>query len=346
MLLLLFVVPRNERSRILEQIQDAGPVREKTWVCVIDTGDDLFGRFGLQAGLNYEMLRRFAEAEDLQMEIRAARSGENYADSLSEDRVDIVALALADSIPPEEFRKSVDIDRYCAWFTRDDELTEMKLVNSWLTQFRNKKEYNDLVRRFYRTYDPFKRLEHGLHSPVLSPYDELIKKYAAPLGWDWRLLAAIIYQESKFSINSFSSRGACGLMQVLPGTAAYYGIEDLLDPEENIKAGSRHLARLQKVFEGEEFGDTERLNFTIAAYNAGEGRIADCRWFAQERGPNSAVWADVVTLIPEMRKYTMTREDGTERTSYFRGTETINYVERVWEIYDAFCELHSDPAKD
>ena len=75
----------------------------------------------------------------------------------------------------------------------------------------------------------YKRAAKGVTSDRVSPYDELIKKYAKELGWDWRMLAAVVYQESKFSINSVSHRGAVGLMQVMPQTGLYYGVEDLTD---------------------------------------------------------------------------------------------------------------------
>ena len=114
-------------------------------------------------------------------------------------------------------------------------------------------------------------------------YDDLLKQYSKELGWDWRMLAAVVYQESKFSINSTSHRGATGLMQVMPSTAEYYGIDDLLDPEKNLKAGTRHLKRLQKMFEKSGMDQTEQIKFTLAAYNAGEGRIADCRRFAEAK---------------------------------------------------------------
>ena len=100
---------------------------------------------------------------------------------------------------------------------------------------------------------------------TISPYDDLIREYARELGWDWRMLAAVIYQESKFSINSRSSRGARGLMQVMPQTGSIYGVEDLMNPEQNIYAGTSHLRRLQKMFSKYDLPHDELIKFTLAA---------------------------------------------------------------------------------
>ena len=127
-------------------------------------------------------------------------------------------------------------------------------------------------------------------------------------------------------------------MQVLPSTAGYYGITDLMDPEQNLIAGTKHLARIQKRFSSEDFSDEERINFTLAAYNAGERRIEDCRLYASTRELDSTKWEEIVRIIPDMRKYSFEYND-TVRSGRFRGTETINYVSKIMDIYDAFCEI-------
>ena len=235
-------------------------------------------------------------------------------------------------------RKSRNVDSYCAWYLRADQTAEMKDINLWINSFTGTAKYSELQKRFYSPYDPFRRLERGTVSQTISPYDSLIKKHASRLDWDWRLLAAVIWQESRFAINSSSSRGATGLMQVMPGTAEYYGITDLLDPEQNIIAGTRHLARIQDNFDGDEFSDEEMINFTLAAYNAGERRIEDCRIFAGQKDLDNTRWEDIVKVIPDMRKYSFVYGD-TVRSGRFRGTETISYVSKVMEIYQAFCEI-------
>jgi len=173
---------------------------------------------------------------------------------------------------------------------------------------------------------------------TLSPYDDIIRKYASELGWDWRMLAAVIYQESKFSINSTSHRGAKGLMQVMPQTARYYEIDDLLDPEKNIKAGTSHLKRLQRLYAKSGMESLEMVKFTLAAYNAGEGRVADCRNFAESRDVNKNVWDDIVNIIPLMREDSILEEESV-KLGKFEGYETIAYIDSVMSLYEAFCRI-------
>ena len=112
----------------------------------------------------------------------------------------------------------------------------------------------------------------------------------------------------------------------------------LLDPEENIKAGTMHLARLQKMYGDSGMTDAERFKFVLASYNAGEGRIADCRRLAEARNLDNTRWDDILKVIPSMR------DEATLRETYlkfgkFNGTETVNYVENILNIYAAFCEI-------
>ncbi|MGN0189448.1 MAG: transglycosylase SLT domain-containing protein [Candidatus Cryptobacteroides sp.] len=339
--LLLLLVPLCERGRYLERSEAAVPFGGQTVRCVLDTGDDMYSRQGLKTGFSYEMLRLFAAQEGIPVTIVEAMPGENYEDSLMVESIDILVRCVSDTLDSPDIRKTLKTDHFCVWNLRADKTAEIKAINLWLSGFIKKKEYKELRNRFYSSYDPFRRLAQGTLSRRLSPYDDLIKKYAATIGWDWRMLCAVIYQESRFSISTVSSRGARGLMQIIPSTAAYYGVTDLLDPEENIKAGTRHLGRLQKAFSDEEFTQEERIKFTLAAYNAGEGRIADCRAFATANEVDSTKWDDIVSVIPDMRRYTVTYGD-TVRQSGFRGTETINYVNRVTELYEAFCEICPD----
>lgn len=336
--LLFFAVPERTYISVPEKPDTTYAFGDGHISCVIDTGNDMYSKTGLKAGFNYELLHMYAESAGCLVEISAARDGECYIDSLNYGTIDILVRLSADSLDNPLLRKSRNVDSYCAWYLRADQTAEMKDINLWINSFTGTAEYSELQKRFYSPYDPFRRLERGTVSQTISPYDSLIKKHATRLDWDWRLLAAVIWQESRFAINSSSSRGASGLMQVMPGTAEYYGITDLLDPEQNIIAGTRHLARIQDNFDGDEFSDEERINFTLAAYNAGERRIEDCRIFAGQKDLDNTRWEDIVKVIPDMRKYSFVYGD-TVRSGRFRGTETISYVSKVMEIYRAFCEI-------
>jgi membrane-bound lytic murein transglycosylase F len=152
------------------------------------------------------------------------------------------------------------------------------------------------------------------------------------------MVAAVVYQESKFSISSTSSRGAQGLMQVMPQTGARYGVDNLLDPEQNIHAGTSHLCRLQKMFCKYDLSHEELVKFTLAAYNAGEGRIIDCRNLAAAKGMDNTRWEEIVKVIPLMREDSILEEESV-KLGKFQGHETIAYIDNVMSHYDAICQI-------
>ena len=199
--------------------------------------------------------------------------------------------------------------------------------------------FDELKDKYFKAYNPHKRAAKGVTSDRVSPYDELIKKYAKELGWDWRMLAAVVYQESKFSINSVSHRGAVGLMQVMPQTGLYYGIEDLTDPEQNLIAGTSHLKRLQNLYIKSGMKPEDLVRFTLAAYNAGEGRIADCRNFAASRNVDRNSWDSIVSIIPLMREDSILEEESV-KLGKFKGHETIAYIDNVMSLYESICSIH------
>ncbi len=124
----------------------------------------------------------------------------------------------------------------------------------------------------------------------------------------------------------------------MPKTAAYYEVEDLLNPEENIKAGTQHLKRLQRLYSKCEMTPEEKVKFTLASYNAGEGRIADCRNFAASRQIDNNKWEEVVNLIPLMREDSILEEKSV-KLGKFQGHETIAYIDSVMSLYNAFCTI-------
>lgn len=336
---LIFITAIPDSSdRIVEAPKPPHAFNGESIHAVIDFRNDLYNHKGLPGGFSYEMVRHFAKDQNIPVRISVSRKSENYVDSIRNGSADILIRKLADSLRTTDLIGSVSADNYTYWAVRADKAVDMKEINIWLTMMKETKEYRDLRSRFYSQYDPERRLRTEYRSPRLSPYDAMFKKHAMHLGWDWRLLAAVTYQESKFAINTFSHRGAQGLMQVMPRTGAYYGITDLLDPEKNIEVGCKHLARLQRMFSGEEFPEEERVKFTLASYNAGEGRIADCRNLARLRGADDTKWDEVVTVIPEMRYPSILSEDSV-KFGRFIGTETINYVSGIMDIYESFCEI-------
>lgn len=202
----------------------------------------------------------------------------------------------------------------------------VQTLNYWLTYFKQTPEYARMSKKYY------KKLSH-----VISPYDTYIKQYAKLLGWDWRLLAALIHQESKFKLGVSSSKGAIGLMQIKESIANTYGITDIYDPESNIKAGVLHLQRLQNMYRKMGADSLDLVEITLAAYNAGEGRIEDCMSVARTLDKDPLKWetiAGVIPLMNEKQYYTKS----VVKQGRFRGKETLRFVDEIIAKYNKYLQ--------
>lgn len=293
------------------------------------------------AGYHYELLKAFATEHNCPVDIRLAGPEESPLDSLLGDCTDLVALSLRDSaLASRHPFISLALADSTVWAVSNPDLR--KEINTWLSHYLHSPEYEQICERFSPNYDPVKRLSARSRSRWLSPYDDLFRRYADILGWDWRLLTALVWQESKFHIEARSPRGAEGLMQMMPSTALRHGVEDPLDPEANLAAGVRYLERLERFFA--PYVSREELpKFTLAAYNAGEGRILDCIRYAAAAGKPAATWEDIRALIPDMREESILQVD-TVRLGIFKGYETLRYVDSVDSLYRAFRLLTPDAA--
>lgn len=150
----------------------------------------------------------------------------------------------------------------------------------------------------------------------LSRYDFLIKKYARRIGMDWRLLAAIIFHESKYNETALSPMQAKGLMQLRDVAAVHYGMPeaDLFDPETNIHIGTLLLDDLVRQFRQEGIEEADVIRFAIASYNVGGGSLARRRAETDSLGLNPNVWSDVASVFLRDSITTPTYIDAVEAT--------------------------------
>lgn len=172
----------------------------------------------------------------------------------------------------------------------------------------------------------------------ISPYDSLIKSWSDSAALDWRFVSAIIYHESNFRHDALSRRGAAGLMQMMPSTAKAFGADSLLDAEQSVMAGTRYLQSLSKNYVSVAANETERQKLTLAAYNAGAGRVRDLINFARHKGIDPGYWDNLAGLIPEMRTDSILTVD-TVKLGKFHGQETINFVDAVMARYEKYRQI-------
>jgi membrane-bound lytic murein transglycosylase F len=159
----------------------------------------------------------------------------------------------------------------------------------------------------------------------LGPFRKFFEEAAEKSGVDWRLLAAIGYQESKWDPKAESADGALGIMMLTSDTATAMGITDRTNPEQNIIAGAKYFAEVKEKVP-ERIPEPDRTYLALASYNAGFGHLEDARVLAQERGKNPDSWQDVrehLPLLAQERYYVRAKR------GYARGWEPVQFVERV-----------------
>lgn len=216
----------------------------------------------------------------------------------------------------------------------------LKAVNAFIAEHRKGLLYNVLYKKYFENKKSIRKLADGRETAeqaaTLSPYDQLTKRYAERYGFDWRLVTAQIYQESRFDPDAKSFAGARGLMQIMPRTAKGLGFDEVSSPEKGIHAGIKYLDWLRDRFD-EEIPLSERNWFVLAAYNAGSGHVADARHLAGEQGLDPNRWfANVEQAMLLLSKKTYAAK---ARHGYVRGNEPVNYVRDIRERFQAYIAL-------
>jgi membrane-bound lytic murein transglycosylase F len=164
----------------------------------------------------------------------------------------------------------------------------------------------------------------------LPKYRPTFEAAASRHNLDWKLVAALSYQESHWNPNARSHTGVRGIMMLTRETAAGMGLEDRLDAENSIRAGTRYLARLHRQV-GADVPEPDRTLMALAAYNIGYGHLKDARILARRMGKPDDSWHGVRSVLPllQQKKYYTTLEH-----RYARGNEAVGYVDRIRTYYN------------
>ena len=289
----------------------------------------------LVIGYHYHLLQRFAAANGQTIDIRLTGRDMSYLDSLRAGAVDIVVVPFEENLAPDSVLVSSPLDSMSVWLMRHDEHAGMKEANEWIAEWHASDQYAPTRDAFLNRYNVFRS---GPRAQI-SPYDSLIRAHADTVGWDWHLLAAVIYSESRFHIEARSKRGAAGLMQMMPKTAARYGVTNPLDPEMNIAAGAQSLSYLIKRYSKVAANQTERYKYALAAYNAGIGRIDDCISLARHLGVDPSYWINIQTQVLPLMADESILETGAVKLGTFKGGETMGYVDSIIAVYNRLCKI-------
>lgn len=311
--------------------------------------------------------RQIREAEDLAgrvVHVRESSAGCEILETLRAGGIDVQIVTEADVGTEELIRrvaeKTIDItiaDSYVAFLSRryypqievGETITKEGTLLGWAVNSRAEgllAQINLFFRtiqadgRFKEILDHYDadvqdfdfvdlRAYHRRLKTRLPKYQSTIQSAAEANGFDWRLIAAQIYQESHFNSRARSHAGAYGLMQLTKKTAKHYGVRDIYDPEENIRAGVRQLKYLYDYFDEAEGMD--RMYLALAAYNIGQGHLLDARRLAARQQLDPDKWSSVSETLPLLRQAKYYKQSV---YGFCRGEEPVAYVKQTMLYFD------------
>ena len=238
-------------------------------------------------------------------------------------------------------------DQQIAWAVRPNSEDLLEEINKQLKSLKQGPIFNVLYKKYFNPGNLrlFKQENFKDSIKSISPYDELIKEYAGKVKWDWKLLTAQIYRESRFHPNAKSHRGALGLMQVMPATGQQYGVNpnELTNPEKNLYAGTKFIEFLNSIWAEKVQDSVERIKFILASYNVGQGHVLDARRLAAKYGDNNEIWDGHVAEWIKKKSYRKYYTDPVVQFGYCRGIEPYLYVQDIEDLYKAYVQLVEPP---
>ena len=228
---------------------------------------------------------------------------------------------------------AISDDQKIGWAVHKQAGKLRRRINRFFKMIKAEGTYTEIYDRYFSNLEMFDYVDvrsfHRRLRTRLPSYKAIIKAASALNDFDWRLIAAQVYQESHFDPIARSHAGAFGLMQLTIQTARSLGVTEILDPRQNIQAGVLHLKMLHDFFH--QSPEPDRTYIALAAYNVGQGHLRDARDLARQFKLDPDRWASLEQTLPLLsyRKYY-----SKSRYGYCRGTEPVNYIRQIYFYYD------------
>ncbi len=255
------------------------------------------------------------------------------------------ASILAKEYPNLDFTTELNDNNPIGWIFRKKSTVLQKKVNDWLSYYRSSAQFAVKFHKYFEDRNNYANVNHhyvSVRSGSISRYDELIKKYSAHIDWDWRLLASLIYQESRFNPKVRSHAGAYGIMQLMPSTRAYFGVDSTSSVEKQIEAGVKFIKLLDKQIAPKIPDKEERVKFILASYNIGWGHILDAVNIASKVGKNAQVWDQNVDSCLLSKSNPEIFQMADVKHGYAKGKETYKFVKQIIARFEHYKNLVSE----
>ncbi|MFP4060289.1 MAG: transporter substrate-binding domain-containing protein [Bacteroidales bacterium] len=252
-----------------------------------------------------------------------------------------VAMVNSTYYPGIDIRTPVSFPQNLAWGVRKDSEELLEVLNNWLDNFKKTSRYTIIYNKYFKNqkFNDINNEYFSLTSGKVSPFDDAIKKYAAEIDWDWKLLASLIYQESRFNPSARSWAGAFGLMQLMPATAGRFGVTETSPPEMQIRAGVQFIQWLDNQLVDEVKDKNERLKFILASYNMGLGHVLDARRLARKNGKDPNIWENNVDFFIKNKSNPNFYRDPVVKYGFAMGDQAYNYVYEILGRYDHYKNI-------
>ena len=245
-----------------------------------------------------------------------------------------IALLNRRYYPEIKIGMAIQEEESLGWAVKKENKKLCEQINLFFDKAQDTGILGKIYERYYGRMEVFDYFDlkkfHERITTRLPRYKEFIIRESKKYGFDWRMIAAVVYQESHFNARAKSRTGVRGLMQVTQITAKQMGIKNRLDPEQSLKAGVKYLDIQYKKFK-EIDNQHQRLLFSLASYNVGYGHVRDAQKIAEAQGLDKNKWKSLKQTLPLLseRKYYKKTTHG-----YARGREPVKYIENILIYYD------------
>jgi membrane-bound lytic murein transglycosylase F len=332
------------RSLLVQKIDSNGNIPVKTL-------SDLDGKkIVIPRKTNYRLLlQHLADSMGIVIEIasEAVMGTEDLTNMVAEGEIELtvcdehLARTVSDYYPELDFSVAVSKPEPVAWAVNSKSIKWLAELNLWLEKFQQKGNLAFLQRKYFDNpilYIFHSPDNHSLSKGKLSPYDRFIKKYSKQIGWDWRLIASLIYQESRFTTGFQSSSGAFGIMQMMPVSAAQFGVYSSSSVEEQIEGGTKMIHYMDTAFAPYMADNAERQKVVIAAYNLGMAHFYDAFELARKMKKEPLTYTVVIECL-KCKSKPQYYNDPVVRYGYVNPWYADRFVKEIYERYNAYCAI-------
>jgi len=289
-----------------------------------------------ETGEDIEIVEVPFDAEDLTRQV--SRGEIDF--TICDENIASIMRSLYDNI---DVATPVSFAQNLAWGLRKEGSENLlNELNDWITGYKTTRGFSYLEAKYFTGPRPARIASSeyfSLETGKVSPYDEIIRHYSDTIGWDWRLVAALIYEESRFDPSVESSRGAYGLMQVMPSTGEHFGLDVTHSVDNNVQAGIRYIKWLNLLFVEKVPDPQERIKFVLASYNAGQGHILDAMKLAEKNGLDPEIWDDNVSFYLERKSDPAFYYDPVVKHGSLKGDAVNRYVDDILRRYEHYKNI-------